>query len=75
MVRGMKQWREMTVKQLKNELKSRNLSQSGNKDELVKKLENFEIIDAEIFNNGIITKTKSKVQVGYDIIKNTPKVL
>ena len=72
MVRGMKQWREMTVKQLKNELKSRNLSQSGNKDELVKKLENFEIIDAEIFNNGIITKTKSKVQVGYDIIKNTP---
>ena len=49
MVRGMKQWREMTVKQLKNELKSRNLSQSGNKDELVKKLENFEIIDAEIF--------------------------
>ena len=72
MVRGMKQWREMTVKQLKNELKSRNLSQSGKKDELIKKLENFEIIDAEIFNNGIITKTKSKVQVGYDIIKNTP---
>lgn len=72
MVRGMKQWREMTVKQLKNELKSRNLSQSGNKDELVKKLENFEIIDAEIFNNGIITKTKSKVQVGYNIVKNTP---
>ena len=72
MVRGMKQWREMTVKQLKNELKSRNLSQSGNKDELVKKLENFEIIDAEIFNNGIITKTKSKVQVGYNVVKNTP---
>ena len=72
MVRGMKQWREMTVKQLKNELKSRNLSQSGNKDELVKKLEKFEIIDAEIFNNGIITKTKSKVQVGYNIVKNTP---
>ena len=72
MVRGMKQWREMTVKQLKNELKSRNLSQSGNKDELVKKLENFEIIDAEIFNNGIITKTKSKFQVGYNIVKNTP---
>ena len=35
----MKQWREMTVKQLKSELKTRNVSQSGNKDELVKKLE------------------------------------
>ena len=44
----MRHWREMSVKELKTELKDRNISQSGNKEELIKKLEEYEIIDAEI---------------------------
>ena len=68
----MKQWREMTVKQLKSELKTRNVSQSGNKDELVKKLEDLEIVEAEILNSDIISKIKSKIHIGYNAIRNTP---
>ena len=68
----MKQWREMTVKQLKSELKTRNVSQSGNKDELVKKLEDLEIVEAEILNTDIISKIKSKIHIGYNAIRNTP---
>ena len=68
----MKQWREMTVKQLKSELKTRNVSQSGNKDELVKKLEDLEIVEAEILNSDIISKIKSKIHIGYNANRNTP---
>ena len=56
----MRHWREMSVKELKNELKDRNISQSGNKEELIKKLEEYEIIDAEIINSRLITKIKNK---------------
>ena len=70
----MRHWREMSVKELKNELKDRNISQSGNKEELIKKLEEYEIIDAEIINSRLITKIKNKTYKGYDRVRNTPIV-
>ena len=48
MVIWMSQWEEMSVKELKAELKRLKISQSGNKKELIKKLEDSDIIDAKM---------------------------
>ena len=59
MVMGMSQWEEMSVKELKAELKSRKITQNGNKKELIKKLEDSEIIDAKIVNDNLSEEIKN----------------
>ncbi|MFL2958103.1 MAG: M28 family peptidase [Candidatus Thalassarchaeaceae archaeon] len=68
----MKQWEEMSVKELKAELKGRKISQSGNKKELIEKLENSDIIDAKIINDNLSEGIKNKIYQGFVVLKDTP---
>jgi len=72
MVMGMSQWEEMSVKELKAELKSRKITQNGNKKELIKKLEDSEIIDAKIVNDNLSEGIKNKIYQGFVVLRNTP---
>ena len=72
MVMGMSQWEEMSVKELKAELKSRKITQNGNKKELIKKLEDSEIIDAKIVNDNLSEGIKNKIYQGYVVLRDTP---
>ena len=72
MVMGMSQWEEMSVKELKAELKSRKITQNGNKKELIKKLEDSEIIDAKIVNDNLSEEVKNKIYQGFVVLRNTP---
>tara|TARA_B110000902_G_scaffold267215_1_gene359188 strand:- start:4575 stop:6296 length:1722 start_codon:yes stop_codon:yes gene_type:complete len=47
----MKNWHDMTVKELKYELKNNNLPHTGNKAQLIKRLENEIFIHAEIIED------------------------
>tara|TARA_B100001559_G_scaffold311310_1_gene307662 strand:+ start:699 stop:2420 length:1722 start_codon:yes stop_codon:yes gene_type:complete len=69
---GMSQWEEMSVKELKAELKSRKITQNGNKKELIKKLEDSEIIDAKIVNDNLSEGIKNKIYQGYVVLRDTP---
>ena len=68
----MNKWEEMSVKELKTELKSRSISQSGNKKELIKKLEDSDIIDAKIINHEPSKGIKNKLNEGFNVIKSIP---
>ena len=70
MVIGMSQWEEMSVKELKAELKRLKISQSGNKKELIKKLEDSDIIDAKIENDEATKGIKNKIHEGFIVLKN-----
>jgi hypothetical protein len=48
---GMNQWKEMSVKELKSELKNRKALQGGNKGELIERLERLEKIKGKNVNN------------------------
>lgn len=72
MVMGMSQWEEMSVKELKAELKSRKITQNGNKKELIKKLEDSEIIDAKIVNDNLSEGIKNKIYQGFVVLRDTP---
>lgn len=72
MVIGMSQWEEMSVKELKAELKSRKITQNGNKKELIEKLEDSEIIDAKIVNDNLSEGIKNKIYQGFVVLRNTP---
>ena len=72
MVIGMSKWEEMSVKELKAELKSRKITQNGNKKELIKKLEDSEIIDAKIVNDNLSEGVKNKIYQGFVVLRNTP---
>ncbi len=72
MVMGMSQWEEMSVKELKAELKSRKITQNGNKKELIEKLEDSEIIDAKIVNDNLSEGIKNKIYQGFVVLRNTP---
>ena len=72
MVMGMSQWEEMSVKELKAELKSRKITQNGNKKELIKKLEDSEIIDAKIVNDNLSGEIKNKIYQGFVVLRDTP---
>ena len=72
MVIGMNQWEEMSVKELKAELKRLKISQSGNKKELIKKLEDSDIIDAKIENDEATKGIKNKIHEGFIVLKNIP---
>lgn len=72
MVIGMNQWEEMSVKELKAELKRRKISQSGNKKELIKKLEDSDIIDAKIINDESAKRIKNKIYESFVVLKNMP---
>ena len=72
MVMGMSQWEEMSVKELKAELKSRKITQNGNKKELIKKLEDSEIIDAKIVNDNLSEEIKNKIYQGFVVLRDTP---
>jgi len=69
---GMSQWEEMSVKELKAELKSRKITQNGNKKELIKKLEDSEIIDAKIVNDNLSEEIKNKIYQGFVVLRDTP---
>ena len=49
----MKNWHDMTVKELKYELKNNNMPCTGNKTQLIKRLEGGTFIDAEIIEEKI----------------------
>ena len=72
MVIGMSKWEEMSVKELKAELKSRKITQNGNKKELIEKLEDSEIIDAKIVNDNLSEGIKNKIYQGFVVLRNTP---
>ncbi|RJU83365.1 MAG: hypothetical protein DWB93_03525 [Candidatus Poseidoniales archaeon] len=72
MVIWMNQWEEMSVKELKAELKRLKISQSGNKKELIKKLEDSDIIDAKIENDEATKGIKNKIHEGFIVLKNIP---
>jgi hypothetical protein len=72
MVIGMSKWEGMSVKELKAELKSRKITQNGNKKELIEKLEDSEIIDAKIVNDNLSEGVKNKIYQGFVILRNTP---
>ncbi|MGB1467902.1 MAG: M28 family peptidase [Candidatus Thalassarchaeaceae archaeon] len=68
----MSKWEGMSVKELKAELKSRKITQNGNKKELIEKLEDSEIIDAKIVNDNLSEGVKNKIYQGFVILRNTP---
>lgn len=72
MVIGMSKWEGMSVKELKAELKSRKITQNGNKKELIEKLEDSEIIDAKIVNDNLSEEVKNKIYQGFVVLRNTP---
>ena len=72
MVIGMSKWEGMSVKELKAELKSRKITQNGNKKELIKKLEDSEIIDAKIVNDNLSEEIKNKIYQGFVVLRDTP---
>lgn len=72
MVIGMSKWEGMSVKELKAELKSRKITQNGNKKELIEKLEDSEIIDAKIVNDNLSEGIKNKIYQGFVVLRNTP---
>jgi hypothetical protein len=47
----MNQWNGMTIKELKFELNQRNLILTGNKPDLIKRLENSDVVDGELIQN------------------------
>ena len=72
MVIGMSKWEGMSVKELKAELKSRKITQNGNKKELIEKLEDSEIIDAKIVNDNLSEGIKNKIYQGFVVLRDTP---
>ncbi len=72
MVIGMSKWEGMSVKELKAELKSRKITQNGNKKELIEKLEDSEIMDAKIVNDNLSEEVKNKIYQGFVVLRNTP---
>ena len=72
MVIGMSKWEGMSVKELKAELKSRKITQNGNKKEIIEKLEDSEIIDAKIVNDNLSEEVKNKIYQGFVVLRNTP---
>mgnify|MGYP001170776012 FL=1 len=72
MVIGLNQWEEMSVKDLKAELKRRKISQSGNKKELIKKLEDSNVIDTKIVNDMVMKRIKDKIHDSFILLNNIP---
>jgi len=69
----MNQWNGMTIKELKFELKQRNLILTGNKPDLIKRLENSDVVDGELIQNrDLYNSIKNLIVKQYISIKNIP---
>ena len=69
----MNQWNGMTIKELKFELNQRNLILTGNKPDLIKRLENSDVVDGELIQNrDLYNSIKNLIVKQYISIKNIP---